>query len=259
LKTVTLSTSITEIPVGLFEFCGELQTVKGVGELTSIGDNAFYDCGIVGLNSDTVIELGNKIESIGNESFYRCKNIKAFNANSSNYVSKDDVLYQITTSGLELALYPSQKSDKIFVVEDAVAIQKNAFVYVENLQAIKIDGNVKTIENDAFFMNSSLETVLIGNSVKKIISYAFDCNYALKQVMIGTDENLDLESIGGCAFRACKKLEVIVYSSWAADFESGVYVGYRWYETSVSSFELVDCENALYDMYKRQILSVFNS
>jgi hypothetical protein len=265
LKTVTLSTSITEIPVGLFEFCFRLNTVKGVGELTSIADNAFYDCGIVGLNSDTVIELGNKIESIGNYAFLDCDNIKEFNVNSSKYISKNGVLYEKTSNGLSLLRYPTNSSTTLYEIdEDTIDIQSYAFTNVSNLKAIKIVGKITTISYSAFERCLDLETVLIGNSVETIDDCAFMYCYSLSQIMIGTDEDVAVSKVGRNEFWGCDKLKVIVYSSWTYNWENNVKKVSSWNYKIPSDMRFItlnddsEDEDSSYKYYSEKILSVFD-
>jgi hypothetical protein len=215
LQTVSLSTAITEIADGVFEDCCYLRTVKNVGELTSIGNEAFLDAGLVGINSDSAIDLGSKIKTIADSAFERCRKITEFKVNSSDYVSKDGVLYGKTKDGLTLIKYPANKSDSKYEIdENTVTIQKYAFLYADNLEAVKLYGNLTTISELAFSSCANLKIVLIGNNVKKIERGAFVRCTALEDVMIGTDYDVALEEIGANIFSSCSKLRHIIYSAY---------------------------------------------
>jgi hypothetical protein len=258
LKTASFSTSITEISDGLFRYCSSLTTLKNVGELTAIGYGAFYQTNIVGINSDNVINLGDKIKSIGYMAFYFCRNLIEFKANSSDYVSEDGVLYQITSDGLSLINYPTNKSGSVYVIdENTVSVQSYAFLEVNKLEAVKLCGKLTTISNTAFSACKSLKTVLIGNSVTEIGNSAFAECTALEQVMIGTDDDVAQLKIGSDVFYGCENLSKIIYSAYSYEWNNIVSKSHSWNKNTSDKLSIIFGDNDKYATYAESILNLF--
>ena len=76
LKSVTVSSKVTELQYGAFDSCASLQTVTFAegSKLQSIGNNAFYMC-----KSLSDINLPDSVKSIENEAFYACRSLEAIN------------------------------------------------------------------------------------------------------------------------------------------------------------------------------------
>jgi hypothetical protein len=257
LQTVSLSTSITEIPDGAFASSYNLKTVKNVGELTSIGDQAFYDTRLVGINSDNVIDLGNKIKSIADSAFNYCTTLIEFKVNSSDYVSKDGVLYGKTSDGLTLIKYPAQKTARKYVIdEDTVTIKMYAFLEAEYLEAVKLGGKLTTISESAFSSCTVLKRVWVGNNVKEIGDDAFIYCSALEQVLIGTDDDVALSKIGNRTFYNCGKLREIFYCAYDYDWQQ-ITKGNLWNENARNMRVLTQSEENYYD-YIDYIVHLFN-
>lgn len=70
LKNATIQEGSTMVPKSMFMFCGDLTTVNVPTTVTSIEDDAFRHC--CSLNA---IDIQN-VESIGNEVFWNCLNLK---------------------------------------------------------------------------------------------------------------------------------------------------------------------------------------
>ncbi len=111
--------------------------------LTSIGDEAFYDC-----SSLTSITIPNSVTSIGDGAFSYCSSLRS-----------------------------------ITIPNSVTSIGNQAFYYCSSLTSITIPNSVTSIGSSAFSYCSSLRSITIPNSVTSIGSSAFSyCSRSLTSI-----------------------------------------------------------------------------
>ena len=112
--------------------------------ITSIGDNAFYEC-----TSLTSINIPNSVTSIGDEAFRSCHSLKS-----------------------------------ITIPNSVTSIGEQAFSYCSSLKSITIPNSVTSIDNYAFNECNSLISITIPDSVTSIGNYAFYNCHSLTSITI---------------------------------------------------------------------------
>ena len=158
------------------------------GDVTSIGDYAFYDC-----SSLTSITIPNSVTSIGDEAFDGCSSL-------TSIVIPDSV-----TSIGDWAFSGCSGLTSITIPNSVTSIGDYAFYNCSGLTSITIPNSVTSIGDWAFYDCSGLTSITIPNSVTSIGDYAFyDCS-SLTSITIPNS----VTSIGYWEFYNCSGLTSI--------------------------------------------------
>ena len=204
--------------IGTPDYIAIPETYQGL-PVTGINDSAFKDSSV-----KTVI-IPDSITSIGEDAFYECHSLETiiFGENS-----------QLTNIGND-AFYSCDSLETIIFGENSqlTNIGEGAFSYCYSLKTINIPENVTSIGEDAFYVCDSLETIIFGENsqLTNIGDDAFKYCYSLKTINI--PENVtsigyrafydcnslktinipeNVTSIGGSAFYSCDSLETVTIS-----------------------------------------------
>ncbi len=156
--------------------------------VTSIGDEAFWDCPNV-----TAISIPNSVISIGYKAFSNCIGLTAISIPTS-IISIGDEAFR-TCSSLASIVIPN----------GITSIGDGVFVNCSSLESFVVPDGVTSIGNRAFFGCSSLTSISLPNSVVSIGTEAF---YYSGLTSISLPNSV--VSIGTDAFNQCHKLEMIV-------------------------------------------------
>ncbi len=181
IKTVTISDGVTSIGDDAFYNCESLEGVTIGNSVTFIGDSAFYQC-----TSLTNLTIGNSVTFIGNCAFCNCESLKSITIPDS--VTSIDVgafknCYNLTS---------------IIIPDSVTTIGDSAFFYCARLKSVTIGNGVTSIDGRAFAYCESLTSVTIPDSVTSIGEYAFaECVYLKNVYYTGTmvqwsDINIDI-------------------------------------------------------------------
>ena len=165
IKYVTLPDGLTSIGDDAFYNCSGLTSVTIPNSVTSIGEWAFQGCS--GLTSVTI---PNSVTSIGKGAFAYCSSLTSINI--PNSVTSIEESAFIVCSGL----------NSITIPNSVTSIGYSAFSHCSSLTSITIPNSVTSIEYYAFSDCSSLTSVTIGNSVTSIGDDAFDGCYGIQEV-----------------------------------------------------------------------------
>lgn len=251
LKEVKLPSLLVEIGDRAFSECKELNSVMLPSTLEKIGENTFLNCANELLSSVSdeagqttkqytytgleVVDIPDNVTYIGKGAFKGCYNLKSVKL-PNNLTSLSDSLFEDCAielkvlgengekvyKGLESVIFP----DKMISIGNLVF--ENCYKF--NLQAGKLNNNLKTIGSSAFmncyrldyidpmysvsvtsigtyaFKNSGLSGMLtVPEKVTRIEDYVFDgCTKV-------TDVNLPsgLLTIGRSSFRNCSELKTV--------------------------------------------------
>ena len=177
--------------------------------VTSIGDNAFYNCS--GLTS---ITIPNSVISIGDEAFEWCSCLTSVTIPNS------------VTSIATYAFLNCTSLTNVTIGSGVMSIGEAAFQACTKLSSVTISNGVTSIGDDAFANCTSLTGVAIPNSVTNIGNYAFDFCTSLSSVMMSTS----LTSIGEAAFQLCNSLtNITIFNS----------------VTSIGDYAFYDCDSLM--------------
>lgn len=157
--------------------------------VTSIGNNAFYQCEYI-----DKIHIPDNIVNIGNAAFFSCNNL-------SSVVISQNVFY----------------------------IGNDAFGYCDNLENIYVDKNnncYSSLNGNLYSDDYSVLLRYAGGKNEKIFSipnntiniseYAFEMCYNLKKIVIP----VSVTSIGDLAFNGCNNLSVVYYQGSESDWNN---------------------------------------
>ena len=184
---------VTELADWLFSYFKEISKIKIPANVSSIGENVFFDCN--GLN---------KIEVDESNRYFSSENGVLFNKDKT-----------------ELIQYPASAAGTSYVVPDTVVkIHNSGFRASGNLQIVTIGENVEKIDSLAF-ENSGIINVIIPDKVKYIGSRAFGYCNNLSDVKIGSGlKELLVGGIETNTFLRCGKLSNIEVNAENEKFSS---------------------------------------
>lgn len=207
LKSVTISSSVTELPRYLFSGCSSLETLSIEGGLIAIPSHAFEGC-----NLSSVI-LPNSIGEISDYAFQNNSSLKAVDlgkaVKSIGYCAFDGC-------NLSSVLCPNSLQN----------IGDYAFNGNSNLKTVTLNSGLLTI-GDAAFANSSLETISIPSTVMRI-------GTAVRES--------DLEPTS-LPFYNCSSLKEVRFEDGEQSIELGSYCRYYKRGTSNSSPWVYDADH----------------
>ena len=208
-----------------WEGYGKVKRIKIGDGVTTIGDYAFYDCGM-----PTSVTIPNGVTKIGDYAFYNCTSLASVTIPNS-----------VTTIG-DYAFSHCIPLTSITIPNSVTKIGKYTFDYCSNLTSITIPNSVTEIGDYAFTYCLALTSVTIPNSVTEIEEETFKNCYNLQKVNIGNS----VKTIGEFAFNKCTNITQI--SSEAVvppTCESGVF-----FYVNTSKCKLIVPKNSL-DAYKQ--------
>ncbi|MBO4983455.1 MAG: leucine-rich repeat protein [Clostridia bacterium] len=199
---ISLSNKLKTIESNAFYNCFSLHGKIDISSVTSIGQNAFYQC--KGIESFVIPDVSHNMNAyntcIGVEAYYTTEN-------NQNYLSIDGVLH--SKDGKTLLIYPSTKSDAEYRMSDTVTtIGSLAFNDTKNLKTVIIGKNVTKLENQAF-ANSSITHAYISESVTTVGFDLFKNCKELTWVVFGSN----VQAIGTGAFYNTPALELVIAKS----------------------------------------------
>lgn len=201
LRSIKLPKSITAIGKAAFFNCSYLTDVTYTGaELKSIGESAFYYCGLKALNSPV------GLESIGGSAFYQCSNLTTVNIGDGIQtigISAFQECRNLTTvtigEGLKTlegrTFYGCGKLETVNLPSTLTTINYNSYGCFENCSSLKninLPAHLQTIGQKTFQNCTSLETIRIPSGLQSIGNLAFNGCTNLKDLYTFTIEPVDI-------------------------------------------------------------------
>lgn len=202
LTEVILPDTVKTIGTCAFQDCKLLRTVKGAGNVTQIGENAFRRCEMLS-EIDT-----SSATAIGMEAFRECKSLKQITIPEGTTQLANSVFY---ASGLTEVTLPST----------CEVIGQSAFRETK-LTEIAIPDQCTEIEDAAFMDCKSLQKVTFGeNSSLKSIGASFNYCTVLKSIAIPAG----CTSIGSSCFSNAYALEMVKFYNKDTVIADGAFYG----------------------------------
>lgn len=161
IEELDLSNSkLTSIPKGAFAYCENLKTIKLPSTITSIGDEAFYNC-----QSLTNIEGLDKcnLKSIGSAAFSNCKALENLDFSQSTF-----------TSVPSKAFYGCSALAKITLPDTLTTIGGYAFYACYGIPQLDLSNTaLTTLENYALYQMRETTKLSLPDSISSIGTHAF--------------------------------------------------------------------------------------
>ena len=192
----------------------QLTSIEIGNDITSICDNAFYDC-----RKLTRVTIGTGVTTIGDSTFENCSELTSIVVSSGNtkYDSRENCNCLIETETNKLV-----KGCNNSVIPDSVTtIGHAAFHFCFSLTSITIPDSVTEIGNYAFYNCKNLASVTIGDSVTTIGREVFAHCSSLNEIICKGNIAPQIQNTTfGNSYNPIKKFGVLKvpdnadYSSW---------------------------------------------
>ena len=191
-KFINIPSSYNGYPViaidyNAFNACNTFSTIYIPDSITSIGEQAFFGCGI------TSITIPESVTSIGNSAFCNCSSLTSITIPNG------------VTSIKSYAFKGCSSLTSITIPNSVTSIEQGAFAECTSLQNITIPNNVTNIGDKVFSECRSLTSITIPNGVINIGYSAFGYCKNLTSITIPDS----VTSIGGSSFEGCSSLRSI--------------------------------------------------
>ena len=204
IQSIVVGNGVTSIGNNAFYDCDNIKTVVIPDCLLRIGDCSFAFC-----DNITSINIPSSVTSIGNAAYSGCKRLSKITVDSENayFLSDDNILYDKNKT--ELILYPATKTNTHYTINDGIeSIGYGAFAYCYNLTSVTIPDSVTSL-GWAAFGGSALTKITGGNGIVRIGEYSFAECYGLTSITIPDN----VTWIGEYAFSDCYRLANVTMSS----------------------------------------------
>jgi len=219
INAVTMAQAVTSIAEQAFSGLPELTRVNISKTVTTVGNQAFYDCSNL---STLTFEADSLISIIGISAFQNCSSLSSITIPKSltilgNYAFQDCSGLSTVTfeadSSLNIIGFSSFKNtilEQITIPKSVTELWDSVFQYCSNLSNVTFDAssNLTAIGGSAFQNCTSLPDIVIPKLVEIIRQRVFqDCSQ-LSNVTFDVSSNLT--AIEASAFQNCTSLSGIV-------------------------------------------------
>ena len=192
--------------------------------VTSIGENAFYDC-----NELYSVKMPNSIISIESGAFNSCDNLVSIDLSKS-----------ITFIGSS-AFANCQSLPSIIISEGLIDLKSQAFYNCQALTTITLPNSLKIIEESVFSRCTSLSSINLPNSLESIGRGAFNSCFKLSSITIPNSvTNIAARAFYNCGlntitipnsvitikeetFNSCNKLTSVIIGTSVTSIENNAF------------------------------------
>lgn len=207
LRSVTIPSTITEIPDRAFNGCIRLTKVSLPSNLTKIGSFAFWSC-----KSLKSIDIPSSVQEIGDAAFGETA-LEKFEFTSKNhfdsiyrifYGCKDlrEVVLNVEADELDHTFEECTGLEKITFPKGLKKISSSTFYNCSSIKEFEIPDGVEELGDNALQYFTSLESLVIPDSVKVIGMGAVSHCFNLKKAVLPKS----IEKIGNGTFGGCTHL-----------------------------------------------------
>ena len=217
ITSIVIPDTVRKIDRFAFEYCKKLVNIKIPLSVVIIENYAFSYCELL-----EYIYIPESVKYIGDNIFNGCKNLQKIDISEKNpnYIIIDNVLFSRNMSNL--LSYTISKTDKYYSVPEKVirigssafagsnperidfpeslnTIEHLAFSGCENLENIKLSGNIVSLNSMTFLNCKNLKSIDIPLSVRNIRNYCFDNCTSLDTIKMPFDTELDENAFLHCS------------------------------------------------------------
>ncbi len=187
VKTVELPDTLSEIGLGAFMFCNNLNSITLPDSICKIDRYAFDGCEKLNIK-----KLPGSLKTICMSTFSNCSTITEIEIPDGVEVIENSAFRECTSL------------KKVVLPESIKTIDNLAFNLCTSLDEINFPEGLETINGSAF-MNCNLKSIIFPSGLKTIMQSAFRNNYNLESVVFSEG----IEKIGNCAFYNCPKVKSV--------------------------------------------------
>lgn len=181
LTSITLPTTLQTIGQSAFIGCTNLAStnLSSLSKLTTIGNNAFYDCPL------TTINIPAKVTSIGTSAFspYNLTNISV-NSSNTVYEATNNCLIKKPEYENTMATLVIGSNQQSVTIPDGVSVGESAFAGCKKIESLTFEGTY-SIHRNAFSNCTNLKTITINSCAPR----SFDKSYTFNGL---TTKNIKL-------------------------------------------------------------------
>lgn len=220
LLSVALPDTLRSIDSGVFMQCRSLTDAVLPPDVSSIGDDAFYNCANLRNFADNLSSLQ---ASIGNRAFYKCARLSdgdgrvvigpvfCYYAKQAETVEIPDGITRIDSYAFD-----SNRLTSVVIPDGVVSVGMLAFGNCYSLRQVEIGKNTQYIAEKAFANCLSLSTLVIPDNVRTIGDYLFFGCQNLREINFGRQ----LEQIGQQIFSGCERLSAVSFDMTVDEVKS---------------------------------------
>lgn len=204
LISVDLPDNLEIISESLFESCSKLESINIPTTVTSIGNRAFYGCGLISIN------IPDNVTSIGDYAYSGCTKLESFEipkstttigsriftdsgvttlsvaTDNTTFMAEDNVLFNREKT--ELICYPPAKEITEYTVPTGVtSIGESAFYACKKLEKVVLNSELTTLKTSAFMDCTKITSVSLPDSITTIETYVFSGCSGLSSLTIPKD------------------------------------------------------------------------
>lgn len=194
LTTVTLPSTLSEIPGGAFMYCDSLVSITIPNTITEIGSSAFHECKTL-----RTIDIPSSVSTIGSGAFSYCDSLET--------ITFHEGLTEIASS----AFQGCKKLKSVTFPSTLIRLDYSVFVSCEGLTSIEIPGNITQMNPNCFAFCKGLNSVTWSAGMDYIPESTFEGCTSLTETSFTF--NSTVHTIGRKAFNGCKGLHSFPFPS----------------------------------------------
>ena len=210
-------------------YAADIKSVTIENGITSIGNNAFYNC-----SSLEYADISDSVTSVGSASFSACKSLKDITI-PQGMTDINQFAFSGCSSFSELTIPDSVTSIadhafgnctglyKVTIPDSITTIEQGVFMNCTSLSEVHLPDSIKTIRYQSFWGCTSLTGITLPPETETIESFAFkECSGLVKVVFPES-----VTSIGGRSFESCPLLKNIYVLNPQAEISENAF-GYMY-------------------------------
>ena len=270
VTSVTVGGKATTVANGLFKGQNKMTSITIGNSVTSIGKQAFYDCGDSEGVVELVLQIGNSVTKIDTDAFYSCESLRSLTLPSTMKLV-DNCAFQY--SGIYSIVIPAavdsigdrafgdchnladiriencdrplkmkegyygpfnySDAEKTVYIGRDLKLTENGNPFI-NPTSVVFSDNVTTINKKLFYGSKTLTSITIGSGVTSIGDNAFyECgdDEGVYEMTLSMGKNVT--SIGGNAFYSCEALKTVTLPSSLKLIGGSAFAGTGIYSISI--------------------------